>query len=158
MMISRNAAFRGSFLSENLGLVMQSRVGIVVDGYSTGAQVASHLKASRVDLVHIDSSDTVPPEIARSFRGELYSKSLKFNGDLDALCRQLATLAPAFVTPGTESGVELAEAIAGRLGLPGNDPRTIGQNVSSGCIRLTNADIIDLYNRADVGATVIVRR
>jgi len=39
-----------------------------------------------------------------------------------------------------------------------SDPRTIGQNVSSGCIRLTNADIIDLYNRADVGATVIVRR
>ena len=106
---------------------MQSRVGIVVDGYSTGAQVASHLKASGVDLIHIDSSDTVPPEIARSFRGELYSKSLKFNGNLDVLCRQLATFAPAFVTPGTESGVELAEAIAGRLGLPGNDPRTIGQ-------------------------------
>ena len=28
-----------------------------------------------------------------------------------------------------------------------NEPWTIGQNVSSGCIRLTNDDIIDLYNR-----------
>lgn len=37
-----------------------------------------------------------------------------------------------------------------------NDPNTIGQNVSSGCIRLTNNDVIDLYNRVKVGAKVIV--
>jgi lipoprotein-anchoring transpeptidase ErfK/SrfK len=30
--------------------------------------------------------------------------------------------------------------------------------VSSGCFRLTNEDIIDLYNRVRVGATVIVRQ
>jgi len=34
---------------------------------------------------------------------------------------------------------------------------TIGKNSSSGCIRLMNQDIIDLYNRADVGAKVIVK-
>ncbi len=38
-----------------------------------------------------------------------------------------------------------------------SEPWTIGQAVSSGCIRLTNDDIIDLYNRAKVGARVIVR-
>jgi lipoprotein-anchoring transpeptidase ErfK/SrfK len=37
-----------------------------------------------------------------------------------------------------------------------NDPSTIGHDVSSGCIRLTNEDIIDLYNRVQVGAKVIV--
>jgi lipoprotein-anchoring transpeptidase ErfK/SrfK len=37
-----------------------------------------------------------------------------------------------------------------------NDPSTIGQNVSSGCIRMTNDDVIDLYNRVPVGAKVIV--
>lgn len=37
------------------------------------------------------------------------------------------------------------------------EPWTIGQAVSSGCIRLTNDDIIDLYNRSKVGARVIVR-
>lgn len=35
-------------------------------------------------------------------------------------------------------------------------PWTIGQAVSSGCIRLTNDDVIDLYGRARVGAKVIV--
>jgi lipoprotein-anchoring transpeptidase ErfK/SrfK len=37
-----------------------------------------------------------------------------------------------------------------------NDPSTIGKNVSSGCIRLTNEDVIDLYNRVQVGAKVVV--
>jgi lipoprotein-anchoring transpeptidase ErfK/SrfK len=38
-----------------------------------------------------------------------------------------------------------------------NEPWRIGAAVSSGCIRLSNNDIIDLYNRARVGAKVIVR-
>ncbi len=38
-----------------------------------------------------------------------------------------------------------------------NEPETIGQAVSSGCFRLTNDDVIDLYSRVSVGATVIVR-
>jgi lipoprotein-anchoring transpeptidase ErfK/SrfK len=38
-----------------------------------------------------------------------------------------------------------------------NEPDTIGQAVSSGCIRLTNEDVIDLYNRVHIGATVIVQ-
>ena len=37
-----------------------------------------------------------------------------------------------------------------------SEPWTIGLNVSSGCIRLVNDDVIDLYNRARVGAKVIV--
>ena len=37
-----------------------------------------------------------------------------------------------------------------------NEPDTIGQAVSSGCIRMTNDDVIDLYGRARVGTKVIV--
>jgi lipoprotein-anchoring transpeptidase ErfK/SrfK len=36
------------------------------------------------------------------------------------------------------------------------EPYTIGTNVSSGCIRLMNQDIIDLYARVPVGARVVV--
>ncbi|HEY7383023.1 MAG TPA: L,D-transpeptidase [Beijerinckiaceae bacterium] len=38
-----------------------------------------------------------------------------------------------------------------------NEPEKIGAAVSSGCIRMHNIDVIDLYNRVPVGATVIVR-
>ena len=37
-----------------------------------------------------------------------------------------------------------------------NEPWSIGQNVSSGCIRLTNDDIVDLYNRTPIGTKVVV--
>jgi lipoprotein-anchoring transpeptidase ErfK/SrfK len=39
-----------------------------------------------------------------------------------------------------------------------SEPWTIGQAVSSGCIRLTNDDIIDLYNRVKVGSLVVVHQ
>jgi lipoprotein-anchoring transpeptidase ErfK/SrfK len=37
-----------------------------------------------------------------------------------------------------------------------NEPETIGQAVSSGCFRMINDDVIDLYNRVRVGAKVVV--
>src|ERR1700692_3637601 len=37
------------------------------------------------------------------------------------------------------------------------EPETIGQAVSSGCFRMTNEDVVDLYNRVSVGTTVVVK-
>jgi len=37
-----------------------------------------------------------------------------------------------------------------------NEPWTIGSNVSSGCIRLTNEDIVDLYEHVPIGTKVVV--
>jgi lipoprotein-anchoring transpeptidase ErfK/SrfK len=37
-----------------------------------------------------------------------------------------------------------------------NQPAWIGHAISSGCIRLTNEDVIDLYSRVKMGAPVIV--
>ena len=39
-----------------------------------------------------------------------------------------------------------------------NQPQTIGSAVSSGCFRLVNSDVADLYNRVEVGTKVIVRQ
>ena len=37
-----------------------------------------------------------------------------------------------------------------------NEPKSIGTAVSSGCIRMLNADVIDLYNRVPIGTKVVV--
>jgi lipoprotein-anchoring transpeptidase ErfK/SrfK len=37
-----------------------------------------------------------------------------------------------------------------------NQPATIGKHVSSGCIRMLNADVIDLFDRVSLGAKVVV--
>ena len=39
-----------------------------------------------------------------------------------------------------------------------NEPEAIGYAVSSGCIRMTNADVTDLHNRTKVGTKVVVLR
>ena len=39
-----------------------------------------------------------------------------------------------------------------------NEPETIGQAVSSGCFRMTNEDVVDLYSRVPVGTRVVVLR
>ena len=39
-----------------------------------------------------------------------------------------------------------------------NQPQTIGSAVSSGCFRLVNSDVIDLYDRIPVGTKVVVRQ
>ncbi|TCT10609.1 lipoprotein-anchoring transpeptidase ErfK/SrfK [Tepidamorphus gemmatus] len=37
-----------------------------------------------------------------------------------------------------------------------NDPGSIGQAISSGCIRMLNEDVVDLYERVSIGTTVVV--
>ena len=39
-----------------------------------------------------------------------------------------------------------------------NEPWSIGEQVSSGCIRMLNEDVVDLYNRVPIGTTVYVKR
>jgi lipoprotein-anchoring transpeptidase ErfK/SrfK len=39
-----------------------------------------------------------------------------------------------------------------------NEPESIGQAVSSGCIRMTNDDVVDLYDRVRIGTRVVVER
>nr|WP_052522675.1 L,D-transpeptidase [Ensifer sp. BR816] len=38
-----------------------------------------------------------------------------------------------------------------------NEQSTVGEFASSGCFRMSNADVIDLYKRVKVGATVVVK-
>jgi biotin carboxylase len=105
---------------------MTVKVGVIVDGYSTGSQVAAKLHTSGIELVHVKSSGLVPPEMLRTYRPAYYREALEFDGDLDALAARLRALGTAFVAPGTESGVNLSEDLAARLGLPGNDCATVG--------------------------------
>ena len=39
-----------------------------------------------------------------------------------------------------------------------NEPWSIGEQVSSGCVRMLNEDVVDLYNRVPSGTTVYVKR
>jgi len=70
---------------------------------------------------------------------------------------------PAFVTGGPQNpmgarGLYLyADGKDTQYRIHGtNQPEYIGRAISSGCIRMTNEDVIDLFNRVKVGTTVVV--
>jgi lipoprotein-anchoring transpeptidase ErfK/SrfK len=66
---------------------------------------------------------------------------------------------PRFVAggPGNPLGARAMYLGASEYRIHGtNDPTTIGKFVSSGCIRMTNEDVTDLFGRVDVGTRVVV--
>jgi lipoprotein-anchoring transpeptidase ErfK/SrfK len=66
---------------------------------------------------------------------------------------------PRFVAggPGNPLGARAMYLGASAYRIHGtNDPTTIGKFVSSGCIRMTNEDVSDLFSRVDVGTKVVV--
>ena len=66
---------------------------------------------------------------------------------------------PRFVAggPGNPLGARAMYLGASEYRIHGtNDPTTIGKFVSSGCIRMTNEDVTDLFSRVDVGTKVVV--
>jgi lipoprotein-anchoring transpeptidase ErfK/SrfK len=82
---------------------------------------------------------------------------------LDAALKDAAPPSGSAAFPGRRTG-QSARRAAMYLGgtlfrIHGsNEPQTIGQAVSSGCIRMTNEDVMDLYDRVKVGTRVVVLR
>lgn len=101
---------------------------IIVDGYSTGSFYAAQLKERGVPALHVRSfSDDIGSHLreaaaeALERTGQFYAALFNGFGDLDALCRELGAHNPCAVLAGCETGVPLADELAHRLGLPGND-------------------------------------
>lgn len=95
---------------------------ILVDAYSTGALLAQALAEHR-PLLHVRSRNDMPPAFAASCPQTLFRVHYGVHEEgLEPLLEKLAAQAPAAVLTGSEFGVELADLLAARLGLPGNDP------------------------------------
>src|SRR5262245_17498175 len=71
--------------------------------------------------------------------------------------RKLALAGVMKGEPGNPLGARIIALDDGSMSIHGtNAPKTIGSSVDFGCIRLANDDAVDLYNRAAVGARVVV--
>jgi lipoprotein-anchoring transpeptidase ErfK/SrfK len=71
--------------------------------------------------------------------------------------RTVADASPLPGGPGNPLGARVLELDDGNSRIHGtNAPKTIGNSVTFGCIRLVNDDIVDLYNRVQVSTPVVV--
>ncbi|WP_420992144.1 hypothetical protein ACKI2N_031310 [Cupriavidus sp. 30B13] len=97
----------------------------IVDGYSTGRELARELSAKGVRCVHVRSTAQMPPAVARSFDPGRYDEDLGHLGTVEAAALRLSALRPHAVVAGSEWGVSYAEQLAYVMDLPANRMETL---------------------------------
>jgi lipoprotein-anchoring transpeptidase ErfK/SrfK len=73
---------------------------------------------------------------------------------LDAACQRRRPDLPRHMKGGPDNPLGARATLYRIHG--SNEPWTIGTHVSSGCIRMTNDDVTDLYSRVNLGTKVVV--
>lgn len=117
---------------------------VVVAPYGSGRHYQSEFADRGWDCVAVTPADDALPPL---YRGSLdptgYRRVVVHDGNVDETARALRALRVRAVVAGTEIGVPLAEQLAYRLGLPGNDPQTSHRRRDKGAMAaaLTSAGI-----------------
>jgi biotin carboxylase len=94
---------------------------VIVDPYSAGAMLAEALRARGAKCIAVESSQSIPKAMRSRFNAAVFWDIIRHEGDYVRTREAVAHHRPAYVVPGGESGVELAERLANDLGLPAND-------------------------------------
>lgn len=104
-------------------MYQRAKVICIVDAYSTGAELAPHFIAKGWQCVHVQSCDPIPDTFASTFRHEDFVENIILDGrtTLVDVVQGLSRFCPNVVIAGTETGVELADYLAGALKVDGND-------------------------------------
>ena len=93
---------------------------VIVDPYSAGAMLAEALRAHGAKCIAVESSQSIPKAMRSRFNPAVFWDIIRHEGDYGRTLDAVWHHQPAFVVPGGESGVELAEQLGNDLGLPSN--------------------------------------
>lgn len=93
---------------------------IIVDAYSSGNLLAPEFRSRQIECAHVQSSPDIPTPARSSFHPEHFIENISHEGDLRETLEACASLKPLCVVAGSETGVELADLLSERLGLPSN--------------------------------------
>ncbi|MBN1684847.1 MAG: ATP-grasp domain-containing protein [Gammaproteobacteria bacterium] len=99
----------------------EQKVAIIVDGYRTGATLAPRLIKLGFSCIHVQSAPSLDPFFVKTFEPAHYVENFVNTGDFDALANKLKQYPVKFVLPGIDSGIEDADLLSERLGLPCNE-------------------------------------
>jgi len=130
------------YLVQKGGEAMQYGVGVGKEGYGWSGMASVHNKQEWPDRYPTPEILERKPEI-RPYMVQLQSGYGMQGGPQNPLGARALYL--------WQGKVDTLYRIHGT-----NEPDTIGHDVSAGCIRMINADVIDLYDRTPVGTKVLV--
>jgi uncharacterized protein YbjT (DUF2867 family) len=97
---------------------MQQRYVVIVDPFGTAQEYQAVFREHGVEVVAVLSTPEVPAPYRSSWFPERYSHTYVYTGDAEALAATLRGYDPICLIPGTEAGVEVAEALV-ELVVPG---------------------------------------
>lgn len=98
----------------------------IVDAYSSGRYLSACLLRRGHPCVHVQSDSSIPPLLLEGFPKQDFDAGFIHEGDLDRTAEFLKSQNVGTVIVGCETGVELADALQDRMGLPGNGAETTG--------------------------------
>jgi biotin carboxylase len=93
-----------------------SEVVVIVEAVGSGVYLAPAFLALGYRCVHVSNATESPPGGGYAFSAAYFVDAFTYRGDLDALLAELSGYSVAHVVPGIDTGVELADALAHRLG------------------------------------------
>lgn len=96
---------------------------VVVDGYSAGNLLAPEFRRRGHECLHVQTTRVIWPILLPTFRPDDFHAKLVFEGNLEKLVSELKAYPIACIVPGTETGVELADALSEKLGVSSNGTR-----------------------------------
>lgn len=102
---------------------MSQPFAVIVDAYSTGAELAPKFSARGIPSIHVQSAASIPPSYVPSFQPDSFVASIVYRNLDDCVSQLAAALGgghAGWVMAGAETGVELADLLAAELGLDGN--------------------------------------
>ena len=99
---------------------MKLKICVVIDGYSTGRFLPSEFSKYGINCVHVQSTKDIPQFFKPSFHPNNFVDNIIHEGDIEKTLLNLSKFDIAFVIPGCDLGVELADVLSEKLGLPSN--------------------------------------
>jgi biotin carboxylase len=96
------------------------KYAVIVDAYSAGNLIAPEFNKRNIKCLHVQSTKEIWPILLPTFFPEHFEKNFRYSGNLDDLVLEFKDFDLLCVLPGTETGVELADALSERLGLTSN--------------------------------------
>jgi L-amino acid ligase len=106
---------------------MKNEVIVVVDAYLSGKAIAEVARDLGLNCIHVKSCQHLPQHFLKKYESALFVEDFDFQEDPNHVIQLLKDRNVVAVFPGVETGVGLSEVLLRELGLPGNDPRSVGK-------------------------------
>jgi hypothetical protein len=99
---------------------LMNEIGVIVDGYSTGAGLVKEFQKYNISCIHVQSQLLIPEIYFHTYEPNNYLEHYIFNENFLEIMNALSGYKIKFIIPGAECGVQLADQLSEAIGVMSN--------------------------------------